>query len=203
MTEHLSTIVEKFPNRPEKLIIDLWNLCNFECLHCSQSSSPYEPKDDLGLPRFKALVSDVCRYGIEEITIAGGEPTIHQNLGAFITHARTHGLKVGIISNGWKIDGQYAKKLQAWGCNEVALSLYGDSPRTHDRITQRFRSFDRLLSAAQAIHSEGIQLRINLIVTSLIVNRMRLVSFGNGSLNSGLTGFAFPTLARSEEPSIQ
>lgn len=162
---------------PRKLVVDLWNVCNFACVHCSQDSGPSADTASLPLARFREVLASAYDAGIRGVTLLGGEPTVHGSLPLFLRAAREKMESVGLVSNGWAITPELAQSLEENGCTDVALSVYGHRPDLHDQVTRKPGSLARLCDSAGALRARGIAVRINVVVTALNVEALRTRAF--------------------------
>ena len=99
------------------------NNCNKNCFYCINSNTD----KTLELPIDKAI-GNICKavgkYGIKELVILGGEPTLHDGLFDFIEKLKTVGVeRFGITTNGIKlIDNEYCTKLAKSGVSWINIS---------------------------------------------------------------------------------
>jgi MoaA/NifB/PqqE/SkfB family radical SAM enzyme len=162
----LAFLCKRLNARPKRLLVDLWNHCNFRCVHCCQESGPEESRQGIDEKLFESLVHEAADIGVEAVTLLGGEPTLHPGVSEFVRVARHNGLAPSVVSNGWLLDRELTASLSRAGCKEVVLSLYGHSREVHDAVTAKPGSFGRVLQAARATITAGMALRINFLVTA-------------------------------------
>jgi len=159
-------LVELLNVRPKRLLVDLWNFCNFQCPHCCQEAGPLESRRGLDAGVYLSTVRKAAEAGIPGLTFLGGEPLLHPRLPEMIGTARRFGLEVGIVSNGWSLTEGLATELYAAGCSEIALSFYGHTPDLHESMTSKHGSFERLQRAASIAQDAGLKVRVNFLVSA-------------------------------------
>lgn len=149
--------------RIRMLYLQLQYGCNFRCLHCFhgqllESAEHFALDDATGLiDHFRA------EYGLEAVTLLGGEPLLYPHIAAVAAHARRRGLTVEICTNGHR--GFFNTiRLIAPDLNKLRVSIDG-LPETHDHIRQR-GSFASALDALDLGRELGLATGVTTTVTS-------------------------------------
>jgi organic radical activating enzyme len=98
---HLS-VVNNTP-RPAPLSVQI--LLSLHCnTHCAMCTYYVGHRRDTAQPltasQFKQLVDDLVRMGTRAVTFSGGEPLQLAGVSQLLTHCRTNGIKVGILTSG-------------------------------------------------------------------------------------------------------
>lgn len=151
--------------------ICFWNKCNNNCLMCSNPDDSWR-KENYGYKYIVRRLS-VLRGSIADMTITGGEPTIHPDFLRIIDFLKRDFPRVrfDLLTNGRRFYYPvFAKKcLQLRNVN-IAISLNGYSARTHDSITSVKGSFEQTISGIKNIlkyKSKGQNLEIRIIITKI------------------------------------
>ena len=102
--------------------------CMYYCGFCGRNqSAAYEPKEVLksGADRYKKIISDLPENST--ISISGGlEPLTNFKLGEIISHAKSLGHRVPLITNAHMLTPAYLKKQPGiWDLDSLRISLYG------------------------------------------------------------------------------
>lgn len=81
--------------------IEIINTCNFKCIHCYNQNlkSSY-----IDFSLFCSIVDQLKEMGIVNITLTGGEPTLHKNFIEIYNYCYDIGLKVTLFTNGYYLD---------------------------------------------------------------------------------------------------
>lgn len=101
-------------------LVEVNQACNIRCRAC------YKDKYGLTkpLPQIMEEVDLARRFRrLDSLTLAGGEPTLHPELEAIITHAAKGGLHVQLLSNGYGLDEGRLTRLRAAGLSQVYLHI--------------------------------------------------------------------------------
>ncbi|MBU1864489.1 MAG: radical SAM protein [Candidatus Omnitrophica bacterium] len=102
------------------LLINITSDCNQSCSFCYAQTNNYHEKE-LSLDEILTMVS---RFKGEYIYLAGGEPTLRDDLSAIIYEIAQRGYKVILLTNGKKLAQQgYALRLKKSGLSLVILQF--------------------------------------------------------------------------------
>lgn len=150
----------------EKLRLITTGECNLACFYChneGQSDKRYY-LDELFVGRLCSILA-AADATIREVTISGGEPTLHPSLLGFVRHARTLTPNVTMVSNGVLIDEALLTELAASGLCRLRLgldSLRPDKSRPSPGHTRPRLSPSELIEAAV---TAGIEVDLNVVLT--------------------------------------
>ena len=146
--------------RPRICVWEIVSRCNLRCLHCASSLGPDARRaDELDTPRAVRLTEELAELGCEYAVLSGGEPLLRQDWPVLARSFRSHGVTVGMISNGILLDVPTAKAVKASGVSVVAVSVDG-LEATHDRIRQREGAFRAALRALRNAADEGLRIHV-------------------------------------------
>ncbi len=137
-------------------ITGVWEItmgCNLRCKHCG-SSCENPLVDELTTDEALSLCDDIAKLGFQWITLSGGEPTTRKDWNLIAKRLSDNGVIPNMITNGWLMNDDIAKKARAAGVNTVALSLDG-LKNTHDFIRKE-GSYDRIMSAIDILTANGL-----------------------------------------------
>jgi radical SAM protein with 4Fe4S-binding SPASM domain len=140
-------------------------LCNYNCEFCYYKDRLTE-RDSL--ETIKARVDDIYNYGIREIDLSGGESSVEPNWFPILDYCREKGFYISTLSHGGKFcKMDFLQKSYDHGLREVLFSLHGSNAELHDKITDRKKSFERILQAIDNCQKLGMCVRINCTVYDL------------------------------------
>src|SRR5215470_5782055 len=74
--------------------------CNRRCTYCFLPADFFSSGIKMSLEEFSGAVDWSRRYGISEITLLGGEPSLHPAFPAMVRLAHDRGLQVRVVTNG-------------------------------------------------------------------------------------------------------
>jgi hypothetical protein len=134
--------------------------CNNRCVFCAQ---------DPGAVNVLEVETSLAalRADHDELTLAGGEPTLVPTLAAVVACARRLGFtRVGLQTNGRRLcDGAYTRELARAGLTDVHFSLHGATPEAHDYHTGVTGTFAEAIAGMQTARLTGLELVVTTVVT--------------------------------------
>lgn len=141
--------------------------CNWDCTYChNKELIPLESGCGyLTLEAFREFLES--RRGLlDAIVISGGEPTIHDNLGALLSIIKEYGFLVGLHTNG---SSTARLKSILPLCDWVGMD-YKVPVRGYAEITQTADSCTDVVSSIKAILESGVDYEIRTTVPKTIIS---------------------------------
>ena len=144
--------------------------CNQKCRCCPITNNIN--KDDLLAPWDRILKEAdlMISSGVTDVTISGGEPTIHPNFFEIVQLFLDKNIGVHILSNGEKFSDEafLEKFLKISQGNPVYVTttFHSFSPDAHEFQNQSKGSFERSLKGLKALDSNGIDIAIKHCITA-------------------------------------
>lgn len=145
LSYHFSEVLESPLARPYWVFISLSHRCNNNCQMCGviKVLKGYELSPETAN---KAL-DDIAGWQRDcTVVITGGEPFLRKDIFQIIEHSASNKIKTEVVSNGSLIDEELASKIISSGLANIAVSLDGAGPKTHDLI-RREGSFKEALGS--------------------------------------------------------
>lgn len=165
-------------NNLKMACIDITYNCNFRCKHCYNSSGEHvRSKREMSDEEIIRIVKELIGLGVETICICGGEPMLRKNLIyiiADLTKNNTKEIALSMVTNGYLITEEDAKKLAASGMNQIQISIDGRYAESHDWLRNKVGSFDRAINAIKMLKDYGMK-----VVTSFSPTAHNYLEFGN------------------------
>jgi MoaA/NifB/PqqE/SkfB family radical SAM enzyme len=129
------------PFGPYMAELDVTYRCNCRCRMCQrwQDQRPGE----MTLGEYEDLARIFSRMGVHQVSIAGGEPLLRQDLFSILACFAERGMSVNLCTNGILLK-KYAGRLCRSGVTCVTVSLDGATASTHDAIRSAPGSYDRI-----------------------------------------------------------
>ena len=132
--------------RIRMLYLQLLYRCNFACLHCFHGER-LQNADAFTLAEAQNLIQRmISKYGIEAVTLLGGEPFVYKHLPEVVRYAKRQGLRVEICTNGYRIEPRLKEIASDLDLLRVSLEGIG---ATNDRI-RRTGSYRAALESLQS-----------------------------------------------------
>jgi len=118
--------------------------CMYYCGFCGRNQKAAYSSSILkdGNERFKNIISSMPKYST--ISISGGlEPLTNSGLGDIISHAKSLGMKVPLITNGHMLTPSYvAKHPGIWDLDSLRISLYGTDDESTYFVTRHKKAYN-------------------------------------------------------------
>ena len=118
--------------------------CMYYCGFCGRNqSAAYDPKKVLksGVGRYKDIISSLPKNST--ISISGGlEPLTNFKLGEIISHARSLGHRVPLITNAHMLTPKYLESQPGiWDLDSLRVSLYGTDQESTYFVTRHKKAY--------------------------------------------------------------
>ena len=147
------------------LELEITGRCQLQCQHCLTESSPLAGHGALTTGDWFTVIEQAVAVGFRIIQFIGGEPTLRADLPLMVEHALKLSREVEIYSNLYKVSNELWALFQDPRVH-LATSYYSDDADQHDAITGRKGSFIRTRANIVKVLSEGITLRVGIVVLS-------------------------------------
>lgn len=113
---------------------DITTNCEYRCAHCGDLARHGLNHGGPGIETLLSLVEEMQSLGVRDVSlIGGGEPTSSPHLVAVAKALKAAGIRVGVVSNGSRIDGPMAAGIAAH-CDWVRVSLDAASPEMYESL---------------------------------------------------------------------
>ena len=140
--------------------IDLYvtNKCNLKCDFCSVKAGSYDA--EISLTRIKEIIDEAIKFGLKDLHLTGGEPTIRKDLEDIIEYAVSKGLNVRLITNGTLISKEKLDSLCEHGLKSIMISIDGNE-EYHDRVRGIQGTFKKAYDTISYAIEKGMYVRVN------------------------------------------
>jgi len=177
---------------PKKIDIDITNRCNLRCRYCYHYESAGDAGSDLPASEWLRFFEELGRCAVTEVTMAGGEPFIREDLKEIIGGIVRNRMRFQILSNGTLIDDDMADFLVSTKrCNYVQVSIDGSMPESHDAMRGR-GSFAKAMQGLMTLRRRGVRTAVRVTIhrknvrdlegiAKLLLEDIGLSSFGTNS----------------------
>ena len=108
------------PHRPIVAQIIPTRRCNLSCTYCNEFDRTSEP---VPLAEMRQRIDRLAELGTTIITLSGGEPLLHPDLGEIIRHIRRSDAIATIITNGYLLTPALIGTLNAAGLDSLQISI--------------------------------------------------------------------------------
>ncbi len=185
---------------PSAVTIAITGDCNLRCRHCwveagLRGSARHAP--GAGVLR---LVDGFAALGVDTIWITGGEPLLHPEWWAILSHCCARGSvrTVGLQTNATLLDEAQVARLKTLPVEKlrIQVSLDGASPRTHDRV-RGAGSFAETMAGTTRLAAAGLGHRTTIAFTEMCHNMDDVPELLELVDRLGLRGMVGGTLVRA------
>ena len=151
--------------KPLAIQFELLPLCNFNCSFCYVKRTPEElKKNGQQIMRFddwKYYIDESVKLGASNITLTGGECTIHPDFTEIYKYAYSKGLEVGMISNGSNITDEILSVFKQFPPSKIYITIYGMSAETYERTCGNGAAFEKVMSNIDRLTELGCNVILN------------------------------------------
>lgn len=146
---YLGTLKEK--DVPLKVSHHLLYDCNLSCSFCERYKKDVET---LPTRKVKEIMDDFSGLGTLFWSFNGGEPTLREDLGELISHAKECGFFTSLVTNGTMVQ----KRIEDLGeLDLVQISVDGFG-KTHDEIRGK-GTFEKINRSIDLLHKEDVEIQ--------------------------------------------
>ena len=138
--------------KPWRVNFDITHRCPLKCIMCNIWKQKPLVKKELSLKELKRIVDEIYEWGIDHISLAGGETLVRANdVIELIKHAskKPH-MRIDLITNAYYLNKKLCEKLMKSGVSKISLSLDGATAKTHDFIRGK-GNFKQVMNAAKIL----------------------------------------------------
>ena len=99
--------------------------CNLSCTYCNEYDAVSKP---VPLELMRRRIDKLADLGTSMITVSGGEPLMHPELDAMVTHMRRRGMVASLITNGYYLNQERIERLNRAGLDYLQISIDNVDP---------------------------------------------------------------------------
>jgi len=160
----MNKLIDPHGRHIHKLRLALLDACNFRCIYCMPQNPKFMPNDRL-LKRDEIfqIASTLVRFGIDEIRLTGGEPTLRSdflNIVQDLTHLSLS--KLGLTTNGLSICDLLPELAQT-KLKNINFSLDSLNKTGFEKITGSVH-FDKVLHSIFKAQELGFYIKLNVVL---------------------------------------
>lgn len=166
---------------PQILYIHLTSRCNLKCPYCynqehrtnlieiGRGPGSGSISTEGGAEDFLRVVDEAAAIGFVEVKLTGGEALINKDALRIAERAKSHGMRVNLLTNGLLVTEEMAEKI-ARVVDSVSVSLDSDKPEEHDAVRGR-GTHAKVVEAIHRLKRAGVKtLHLNSVVTQVNLN---------------------------------
>lgn len=131
------------PAGPYMAELDVTYRCNLQCRMCQRWQDAR--RDELSIEEYRDLAVEFDELGVHQISIAGGEPLLREDVFEIIAGFAERGMSVNLCTNGMLVE-KYRRQILESGATCVTVSLDGATADRHDDIRGKAGSWRQIES---------------------------------------------------------
>lgn len=149
------------------LHFELTSHCNMHCKHCYNNSGNNSCLDAMTANEWKIFSKYLSnKGGVFECILSGGEPLLlGDELFEIMDILNEKGTVFYLISNGYLLTDETARKLKNYRYHRIQISIDGATAEYHDMFRQRNGSWEKAINAARLLSKNNIPFKIAHCVT--------------------------------------
>lgn len=155
-------VIDTKTPRCNRAKLDTGTLCNYDCEFCYYRDL-LNVKTSIEVVKKRA--DYLAEYGITQVDLSGGESSVSPDWFEILDYCKERFEHISCVSHGGRFSKiEFLKKSMDHGLKEILFSVHGATEETHDAITNRKGSFQKILQAIKNAQELGIIVRINCTV---------------------------------------
>ena len=157
-------LTDSYGRQLKKLRVSLIDACNFRCTYCMPEDAHfYHQNELLSSNEFISIVGNLQKFGVEEVRVTGGEPTLRHDFINIMNGLSTIPLKkLSLTTNGLTLD-KYLTDLKSSACTNINISIDSLDDDQFFKITKN-NSFKKVLHAILSTRDLGFKLKLNCVM---------------------------------------
>ncbi|MBM1691610.1 radical SAM protein [Sulfitobacter geojensis] len=164
--------------------------CNYACLHCYSSSSPFA-RESLSVEDILSTTHLLADEGYRHASLSGGEPVLYKDYDALAKGLFDQGFHTSVITNGTQTE-RLLPGMRAGYIQHASVSFDGDE-KLHDTVRQKAGAFQRACKALEDLLNAGLSTGVVISVTQQ--SMPILPNFIDSLVQLGVTQFQLHPLA--------
>ncbi|MDD3042718.1 MAG: radical SAM protein [Methanosarcinaceae archaeon] len=158
-------------NKFKELSIELTKKCVLDCIYCS-SEAGIDEEEELKLERIIEIVEEAKSFGVNTVSLSGGEVFLYKHYADFFKFLKESGLNIVIYTSGMKIENGKNKSISKRILKELVISennpkmlmnIQGYNKRTAEFINNVPNSFKVIKETIANIKDVGLFLGANVV----------------------------------------
>lgn len=166
----------KKANRFTNIFVAFTKKCPLQCEHCFEGDV-LNDKEKLALSDIKNIVQKFQEKGTSQIQLTGGEPLLRINDIVEILNCSKPETEFWVLSSGYNLTLENAKKLKDAGLTGVVISLDHYDKNMHNQFRRHKKSFEWASTAVENAIAVNLVTSLSICVTSAFVSEYNLMNY--------------------------
>lgn len=182
---HISPVKQEV-NRFINAYVSITKKCSLQCEHCYEWEN-LNKKEILSPEQLKNIVAKIQERGVSQIHFSGGEPLLKVDLLIDILNSAKKETDFWVLTSGFKLTSDNAKKLKAAGLNGVMISLDHFDPEKHNQFRGFKDAYYWVEIAVQNAVENQLVAALSICVTKDFTTLENLASYANLAKKLGVS----------------
>jgi len=168
-SEEMESSALQLKSYPRRLVLELTNVCNLNCIMCGRDSQKFTPTffDVNSLDKIKSILNKIT-----EVTLFGwGEPTMHPKLSNILEYLNQYPVKKYFVTNGMLLHN-FFDDIFKYNVDIIAISLDGACSETNDRIRTKGK-FEQIVGNIKNIVKRRNELGVTFPYMNFVTTLMK------------------------------
>lgn len=152
---------DRFGRPVDNLRISITNRCGMACEFC-HAEGQFSAEDVVAPDQIETAVKVGAHFGIKQVKITGGEPTLRRELSEIIERTKRWVEEVSMVTAGYTLPSM-AGDLKDAGLDRVNVSLHSPDDDTHARVVGA-KIMGKVRAGIEAAKDVGLNVRINMTI---------------------------------------
>lgn len=141
--------------------------CGYRCLHCRADAHPHALPGELTGDEARRMLGQLGEgFPGGTLILTGGDPLLRPDLPEMAEHATAAGLRVALTPSATpRVTPERLARLRDAGVRQVAISIDGATPASHDGMRGIRGSHERSLRILADARALGLPVQVNSTVT--------------------------------------
>jgi MoaA/NifB/PqqE/SkfB family radical SAM enzyme len=173
-------------NRFINAYVAITKKCSLQCEHCYEWEN-LNKKEVLSSDQLKAIVAKIQERGTSQIHFSGGEPLLKVDLIIAILNSVKKGTDFWVLTSGYQLTFENAKKLKSAGLHGVMISLDHFVPEKHNSFRGFKDAYHWVEEAVQNATSNQLVVALSLCVTKDFTTFNNLIAYATLAKKMGVS----------------
>ena len=159
----LETLISK------TVVMEITDVCKNNCTFCySLSFTPKKISNEKikhsNFEKIKKGILGFKEYGIEQVYLSGGEPTLHPNFTEILEYAKSIDMKVIVYTDGSTFQNEKVRGGIQNYADCVSVSIHAYNKQIHNKIKGRKESYDEAILSLNNYIKTCEKVKVNTVV---------------------------------------
>ncbi len=182
---HIIPVKQKV-NRFINAYVAITKKCSLQCEHCYEWDN-LNKKETLSAEQLKSVVAKIQERGVSQIHFSGGEPLLKVDLLIDILNSAKKETDFWVLTSGFKLTSDNAKKLKTAGLNGVIISLDHFDPEKHNQFRGFKDAYYWVEKGVQNAIENQLVVALSLCTTTDFTTLDNLITYANLAKKMGVS----------------